>query len=173
MKKVIYAACLLSGIFLASCTKPEDDQLNKIDLTFIMQANISNSAEIGAGALAATKATNPEVKKFAMMMVEQHSMAQSDLRNLGSNVGVEVKDSLDPIHVSLKDLLTSLPAGRAFDSVYINSQVPDHDLSIANFLMEKASGSHRDVIDYADRYFPHITMHRQSADSIASAFFRR
>jgi putative membrane protein len=67
----------------------------------------------------------------------------------------------------------STPAGRAFDSIYIHSQVADHDMTIANFQTEQNNGSHRDVQDYANRYLPHIQMHRQSADSISRAFFRR
>ncbi|GEO08369.1 hypothetical protein SAE01_08650 [Segetibacter aerophilus] len=113
------------------------------------------------------------MKKFAQFMVAEHTLAQTDLKNLGTSVGIAVKDTIDPPHVALKSLLVSTPAGRAFDSIYIYSQVADHDATIANFQTEQSNGSHRDVVSYANNYLPHIQMHRQSADSISRGFFRR
>ncbi|WP_170234072.1 hypothetical protein [Segetibacter aerophilus] len=53
MKKAIYTAFLLTGVVLG-CSK-SDTELNNTDRTFAMQASISNSAEVDAGTLAATK----------------------------------------------------------------------------------------------------------------------
>src|SRR4051794_26966026 len=113
MRKVIYAASMLTVIVLTSCSKTiTNTELNKIDLVFLPQASISNTAEIDAGTLASTKATNAEVKKFAQMMVMEHTMAQTNLKNWGTSVGIPVKDTLDPLHQELKMQLMSLPAGR-------------------------------------------------------------
>jgi putative membrane protein len=172
MKKLVYAICLIAATVITGCTKP-DTELNKIDMTFLLQASISNTAEISAGTLASTKATNAEVKKFGQFMVLEHNMAQMDLKNVGSRVGMTVRDTLDPAHMALNTALMNAPAGRVFDSLYINSQVLDHDLTIASFKMEQLSGINREVKKYANTYLPHIQMHRESADSIARAYFKR
>jgi len=105
-------------------------------------------------------------------MMTEHQKAQTDLKNLGTSVGNAVKDTIDPAHVALATQLNTL-SGRAFDSVYIYSQVADHDVTIANFDNEQRNGRHKDVKSFADNYRPHIEMHRQRADSIARAFFKR
>jgi putative membrane protein len=172
MKKGKYSAGLLALLVFAACSKSNTD-LNTTDRTFTMQASVSNSAEVDAGTLAATKATNAQVKKFAQFMVTEHTMAQADLKNLGTSVGIAVKDTIDPLHLNLRTQLANAPVGHVFDSIYIYSQVTDHDMTIANFQTEQSSGSHQDVQNYANNYLPHIQMHRQSADSISRAFFKR
>jgi putative membrane protein len=176
MKKLAYAICIIAGTIITGCTKPDtkpDTELNKIDMAFLLQASISNTAEIDAGTLASTKATNAEVKKYAQFMVLEHNKAQMELKNVGNRVGLAVRDTLDPAHRALKTALTNAPAGKTFDSLYINSQVVDHDLTIINFRMEQLSGLNKEVKNYANTYLPHIQMHRESADSIARAYFRR
>ena len=169
--KLTLAGCLVAcGLF--SCTEDDDDQLNNQDRTFLTQASISNTAEINTATLASTKATNGAVKAFAMHMLMEHSTAQTDLKNLGANVGQTVRDTLDPAHVTLSAQLSAM-SGRAFDSAYIHTQVIDHQATITFFQNEQANGQHEDVKRYANTYLPRIQMHHQRADSIARAFFRR
>ena len=174
MKKLIYALGMMSGLAFSACSKTDitDKIVNKIDLNYLDQASISNTAEVDAGTLAATKATNLEVKKFAQFMVMEHTMAQSVLKDVGVRIGRVIKDTIDPAHVALKMRLLNLPAGRIFDSVYIHSQVTDHDVTIMNFRMEQTNGLNKHVINYANTFWPHIVMHRESADSIANAYFK-
>lgn len=172
MKKVMYGAVLMTCIILTSCSKT-NNEVNATDRTFTMQASLSNTVEVNAGTLASAKATNAKVKQFAQFMVMEHQLAQTDLRNLGTNVGIAIRDTVDPAHATIMTPLMSMPAGRAFDSMYIYSQVADHDMTITNFKLEQTSGSHADVQNYANVYLPHIQMHRQSADSIATAFFKK
>lgn len=171
----MYAACVFSGLMLASCSKTSESNtdLNATDENFALQTSQSNSAEITIGSLAAGKATNLQVKNFAQFMITEHQMAQTDLKNMAASVGILVRDSIDAAHMALANQLSAIPSGRAFDSAYIYSQVADHDMTIANFQTEINNGNHRDVKNYANIYLPHIQMHRQSADSIATAFFKK
>jgi putative membrane protein len=100
-------------------------------------------------------------------MVTDHTTAQNDLKTLGTNVNVAVADSIDSMHGSLIDTLKTL-SGRAFDSVYIMSQIKDHQTVISNFQQEINSGNKTDVISYANKYLPKLQMHLQMADSIAT-----
>ena len=172
-KHMIAAGCLLTTLTFAACDKDDDDtELNDTDRTFLMQAGVSNTVEVGAGSLALTKSTHPQVRAFAQSMVAEHTLAQTDLKNVGTTVGQPVKDSIDPAHQTIMAHLMTL-SGRAFDSAYMHTQVADHTLTLSFFDNEQDNGQHRDVRGYADKYRPHIEMHLTRADSIARAFFRR
>lgn len=172
---VVFAACMAAAVFMVSCDKDEDENTNEVsnnDRTFMQQASVSNTAEVGTGSLAVSKATNAAVKAFAQAMVAEHTKAQTDLKAVGTTVGVQVKDSIDPMHATLASQLSAL-SGRAFDSAYIYSQVADHNLTLTFFNTEMSNGQHAQVKGYATTYQPNIQMHLTRADSIARAYFRR
>jgi putative membrane protein len=169
MKKVYLTATLALAIF-TSCSRDDNDSnpgnmTNSQDMTFVMQASVSNTAEIQAGQLAATKGTNPSVRSFGQFMVTEHTTAQNDLKNVGTAIGVAVKDSVDPMHVALMQRLNTL-SGRTFDTAYMNAQVLDHQNTINLFNTELTSGNRTEVKNYASTYLPHIQMHYTMADSI-------
>lgn len=174
-KGVVFAACMAAVVVFTSCEKDageNDNELNSNDRTFMLQASVSNTAEVGAGQLALTKASNAAVKAYAQTMIAEHSVAQTDLKALGTTVGFAVKDTIDPMHVQMITQLNAL-SGRAFDSAYIHSQVADHQLTLTFFQTELDNGQHAQVEGYAATYQPRIQMHHTRADSIARAYFRR
>ncbi len=152
---------------ISSCDKDDDDDemTNTQDQTFVMQAGMSNRAEIDMGTLAGTRATNASVKAFAQMMTTEHNTAQSDLKDVANSVGVAFKDSLDAENVALKQTLSGL-SGMAFDRAYMQSQVTAHQKTLANFDAEISGGSSSKVKSYANEYRPHIQMHLDSATAI-------
>jgi putative membrane protein len=166
------AKLLLSGVLAlcitAACNDDDDDNMNSMDRTFMEQAAYGNLAEIGAGQLASTKATNASVKMFGQMMVSDHSTAQTELEGLASGRGVDLPDQPDPPHQALMQRLMTLQ-GLAFDTAYMNSQVMDHQNTVALFEQEISNGRDPQIIQYANKYLPHIRMHLQKADSLARA----
>jgi putative membrane protein len=165
-----FITCVGLSLVLLSCEKDDEDTnvLNDTDRTFIMQASLSNSAEVGAGALAATMGEDAMIQSFAQMMVSGHTTAQSDLKATGNTVGVNVKDTIDAAHITLMQTLQGI-TGRAFDSSYIVNQITNHQKTVQAFQTELNSGSRNEVEDYANNYLPKIQMHLQRADSIATA----
>lgn len=176
-KTLAFAACLFSGVVLVSCDDDDDNEdnnteLNDADENFMTRTSISNTAELGTASLALSKATDPRVVAFAQFMIAEHSLAQTELKTLGTNVGYPVKDTLDPAHQTILAELDAL-SGRAFDSAYMHVQVMDHEATLTNFDNERDNGQHRDVLAYADKYRPHIEQHYERADSIATNLFPR
>lgn len=170
LTKILFA-CLLTGTALLSCDKNDDgnnNDLNAQDRNFILQASLSNTAEIQTGTLASTKGDSSAIKMFGEMMNTDHTQAQTDLKSVGTTVGVTVPDSIDAAHVTLMQTLNGL-SGREFDSVYITNQITDHQATIAAFQAEQTSGGRSQVMDFANTYLPKIQMHLQKADSIATA----
>ena len=167
MKKVLLFGSVAAVFVMSACKKDNNNNVSSQDQTFLMQATISNNAEIMAGNLAATKGTNASVKAYGQMMVMEHGMAKSDLQSTVSNTGQSIPaDTVDAMHKALMTRLSSL-SGRAFDTAYINSQVMDHQMTLANFNTEISSGSNQNTKDYANKYQPHIQMHLKTADSLS------
>lgn len=171
MKKVIILGSLTALIFSA-CKKDDNSNSNTVsasDKTFVMQASMSNTAEVQAGNLASSKASSAAVKAFAQYMVTEHTTAQTDLQKVASTYNLTLADSVDASHVALLSQLNAL-SGRAFDSVYIHSQITDHQNALNLFNNEISSGTNASVKNYASTYKPHIQMHLNMADSISHSF---
>src|SRR4051794_8247809 len=123
MKKYVIV-CFCAAVILWSCDKNDNDNqtnINNTDRNFVLQASMANTAEIGAGQLAVSKASAP-IAAYGQTMVMDHTQADSSLKSIATSVNLPAPDSLDAEHATLKNQLMSL-AGRDFDSVYIHSQV--------------------------------------------------
>ena len=73
-------------------------------------------AEIQLGQLALQKSTNPKVRQFAQKMVDDHSKANDQLRQVASANGLTVPEDLDRKtrdEASLRDWVLNDPARRA------------------------------------------------------------
>lgn len=159
------------------CKKDDDDNstpppqqvqtLSVTDTVFIRKASLSNLAEIDLGQLAATKASNDSIKAFGAFMVNEHTLAQNDLKALALQKNVSIPQEPDSLHKAIKQQLQSL-SGYQFDSLYISTQVVDHQNAVQTFTTEINSGQDQDVINYANKYLPHINEHLQKATQLKS-----
>jgi putative membrane protein len=96
------------------------------DKDFVHDLAIANTAEVELGRLAAERAANPEVKKFAQMMVDDHTKANNDLTAVASQHNIAVPNELDDKHRDLRDKLSKYQ-GMEFDREYIDAMVDGHD----------------------------------------------
>ncbi len=107
----------------ASAQKPTDAQIAHIVVT-------ANQVDIDAGKLAASKATNPEVKAFGEQMVKDHTGVNKQATDLAARLKLKPEDN--PTSQSLKaggakniETLKGL-SGAAFDKAYISNEVTYH-----------------------------------------------
>ena len=158
---------------LISCDKDDENppptDVSTTDRNFVVMASMGNQAEIESSQLALTRGTDTAIKSFAQMMIMDHQMAAARLDSIASDLGLYVADSLDAEHVALQAQLGTL-SGYAFDSVYINSQVVDHQENIALFQTERDNGTNQRLREYAGSLLPNLQIHLQRADSIASRY---
>jgi putative membrane protein len=172
MKKYVWATLLISIAFV-SCDKEDDNNkstdVNSTDKDFVMHASMANRAEIDAGQLAATQATDGSIMNFGQFMVTEHNAAKAELTGLADSLQLQAPDSLDAEHVTLGAQLLTLD-GRAFDSVYIHSQVTDHQKAIDLFQNEINNGNNSRLKNFANSQMPHLQQHLHIADSLAANF---
>jgi len=175
MKKLrMFPLVIGIAVSLIACDKDDDDDnetYNQQDKNFAMMASMSNYAEIDAGQTASTKGTNAGIREFGSMMVRDHTKAGQELKPITSGLGLYSPDSLDAKHVALKAQLATL-TGRAFDSVYIHSQVEDHQAAIDLFTDESEDGKQADLKNFATKTLPNLKMHKMHADSLANLYKR-
>jgi len=169
MKSTIIAV-LIAAAVLPSCSK--DDNQNNIDNTdrdFASKAWITNKFEIEVGQLAVDKSSNPAIVSFGQQMLSEHQSSRDQLQVIATDLGLALPDSLDSESIGLRAQLVDFN-GRAFDSVYIHSQVITHQKAIVVFQTEQNSGRNDRLKNYASEQLPHLQMHLQRADSLAATY---
>lgn len=92
---------------------------------FIRYIATVNTAEIELGKLAADRGSSDEVKKFAKMMIADHTSAGDKLKALGSDLKVEAPTQLDDKHMEQRDKLARL-RGADFDREYVTTMADSH-----------------------------------------------
>ena len=168
MKKLLYSLTL-TGLLFSACNNDDDDNnggaLNQTDRDFIMMASYGNNAEISAGQMASMKGMNLAVREYGEHMREDHIPAKTELEAIADDLDVNTPDGLDSAHQALA-LQLDAATGATFDSLYINSQIVDHQAMINLMQNELQNGSNTRVKNYAQKYLPAIQMHLQKADSV-------
>jgi putative membrane protein len=159
------------ALLLSSCDKNGDSTnvYSNNDVLFVKKAAASNFAEITLGQIAADSSTDSTIKQFGAQMVSEHSAAQQQLQAIAGTLGIDATATLDSEHQLLVQSLLTLK-GRAFDSLYIHSQVGDHETTIDFFKQQSAHGLQRDVKQYVFQTLPELTLHLQAATTIASKY---
>jgi len=131
---------------------------------FWTKAATSGLAEVELGKLAAQKAQNPEVKKFAQMMVADHTKANDELKALATKKSVMIPTVLDSSHQSLLQKLQGL-SGADFDKAYVEGQVDDHETAV-DLMEDNADNSDADIKAFAAKTLPVVQSHLKMIQGI-------
>jgi putative membrane protein len=160
-----------SAMLFTSCNKGETPLVayNLNDSVFIRKASMSNFTEIALGQIAADSSSDPAIQQFGEQMVTEHTAAQQQLGSIASAIGVGLTNALDAEHQQLASTLLTLK-DRAFDSLYIHSQVADHQFTIDFFKQQSAHGFQKDLKQYVYQTLPEITQHLQAATVLAGKY---
>jgi len=102
------------------------NEVKSADQNFVNDMAIANMGEVELGKLAVAHGTNPEVKQFGQMMIDDHTKAGDQLRSVASMHNIQVPANLDDKHRELRDKLTNL-TGAAFDREYMAAMVDGHE----------------------------------------------
>jgi len=75
--------------------------------------------------MAAQRAVNPDVKRFAQMMIDDHTKAGADLKQVATMYNIEFTPQNEDKHKDLMDRLSKLRGGQ-FDKEYMKAMVDGH-----------------------------------------------
>jgi putative membrane protein len=140
--------------------------LSAADKKFVREAAQGGLAEVELGKLATEKASNDEVKKFGQHMVDDHTKAGDELKEVASSEGIQIAQQLSAKDKLTKERLSKL-SGEQFDKAYMADMVKDHTQDVADFERESRSGVNPDVKDFAAKTLPTLKDHLRQAREIA------
>ncbi len=136
---------------------------------FMVKAANGGMMEVELGSLAKDKATNPQVKEFAAMMVTDHSKANDELKSLAATKNFTLPATMDSDH---RDHITDLSnkTGKDFDKAYMDMMVDDHKKDIDLFEdITKKDNVDADLKAFATKTLPVLKKHHEAAKKIHDA----
>lgn len=185
MKKIVLAGKAILGaglliIFLNSCkneTKQEDpkevaedsneakfDSIadKKDDSEFLVDIAEVNLAEIEIGKLAQTKSTNPEVKKFGKMLVDEHTKSASEVSALAKAKNFTLPTSLTEEGQDEYKKLNE-KSGLDFDKKFADMMIDGHEKAIDKLKKATEDAKDQDVKLWASNNIAPLTAHLEHA----------
>lgn len=134
--------------------------------SFASQAAIISKAEIELGQLALKNTQDEKVRTYAQRMVKDHSAADKKLQAIAAKENLQLPQSLDKEHESLKSKLQGLK-GEDFDRAYVQAMAKGHDKAVA--LFESASQQPQmpgELKQFAASTLPTLEQHQEMARSL-------
>jgi putative membrane protein len=140
------------------------------DSNIVALLDEANMADSAAGAVALKKATNPEVKAFAKLMMAEHHALRVQGQALAKQLAVTPKlPERDPLAGYIRnetDALKKTPKGAEFDRTYIDHEVSVHQavLDLAN--QARVTTQTQELKDLIEKAAPIIKKHLDQAQEI-------
>lgn len=139
------------------------DRSDRKVLELMAEANI---AEINAGKLALSKASNPEVKAYAQRMVDEHTKSLAEVQALAQAKGVELPKESSVKHKAKEAMLKAL-SGDIFDRTYIKqSGRRDHRVTHEQLRDNMDKIKDPDIKALAMKMRPVVEQHLLAADEL-------
>lgn len=146
--------------------------LSSSDRNFVKEAAEDGMYEIAIARVASEKATDPEVKAFASKLVDDHTKAHDQLRQIAESRNLALPSSLPAAKQRNVDRLSSA-SGSDFDRQFLQMiGVKGHKEDIAEF--ERASRRARDaeIREFAKSALPTLREHLSSAQRLTASVGR-
>ena len=141
------------------------DALNQEDKRFVQEAAAGGMAEVELSKIA-QKSENPDIKRFADRMVQDHMAANQELMSVTGGLGIEAPKALDHEHEQMLQKLATLH-GKALDDQYMKVMVQDHNKTVKLFQQEERSGGNTQLKSFAEKALPILKEHQTMATEIA------
>lgn len=167
--------------------------LSNPDEKFIREAAIGSKMEIKMGKLGTEKAQNAQVKQFAQRLIDDHTKAGTELKQLASSKGItlpqddtasssssssdrtQVREKPDASadhsehgqHQAQMKKLEQL-SGAEFDREFVKMAVADHQKDVKEFEKQAQKSSDAEIKAFAQKTAPILREHLQQAKSLES-----
>lgn len=154
----------------ANRTDSNNTNSNNMEMTvqddFWTSASEGGLAEVELSKLAVEKAQNPEVKKFAQRMIDDHTKANNELKALADKKKMKVVSEMSSGHKSTLEDLQKL-SGAEFDKAYVDAMVDDHEAAVDLFEEQsKDDDGDKDLKAFATKTLPTLKSHLESIQGI-------
>ena len=131
-------------------------------MPYVMMAGASDLYEIQSSQMALQRATRPEVRQYAQMLIQHHQMTTQQVMAAARAAGMSPPPPrLLPMQRQMIAQLQS--AGGDFDRVYISQQVPAHQMALGLHSNYADNGDTPSLQAVARSAVPLVTQHLQQA----------
>ena len=113
---------------------------SQADRDFVAKVSQGGMYEVEAGKVAATRATTPVVKNFAILESHDHEGVGANLKAVASETGVTFGSTLNAEFSARLAKLKSVPADQ-FDAYYVGDMKAIHNKDEGLFVQETEGGS--------------------------------
>ncbi|HEY8332424.1 MAG TPA: DUF4142 domain-containing protein [Tardiphaga sp.] len=136
---------------------------------FVKEVAISDMFEIESNRMAQDKGNAAE-KKFASMMVTDHTKTSTELKALvsGGKVKAELPAGLDESHQKKLDTLKA-KTGKDFSSEFDSMQVSAHKDAVSLFERYARGGDNAELKNWAGKTLPALKHHLEMAQDLTKA----
>lgn len=142
------------------------------DAEFAVEAADGGLLEVQLGTLAKSKATSPQVKAYAEMIVDQHSKANGELKSLAQQKNISLPNAMSNEHQRKYDNLAE-KTGEEFDKEYMDLMVKDHKEDIDEFEEHAKQGNDPQLKEWASSKLPTLRQHLEEAERVQEALDER
>lgn len=151
----------------AAPAAPVAAAISEADVMFMKRAAAGDATEIETSKVAVEKSTNPEVKKFAQQMIDDHTKASAELAQIAKAKNV----NLPPRDPSIDAMVHTLQgqSSAKFDEEYLKGQVPGHRDAAKLFKIDGAKVSDPQLKQFVAKTTPVIEAHLTHVEHLAAA----
>jgi putative membrane protein len=135
------------------------------DTKFAVMAADAGMTEVELGKLALSKTKNDDVKKYAQMMVDDHTAAGNKLMSIASSKQITLPSTMSDEHKKHMDDMSKMN-GADFDKHYIGMMVDDHADVIDGFKKENENTKDADLKAFTSETLPVLNKHHDEAKII-------
>lgn len=132
------------------------------DALFMTETAHMSHAEIAASQLALKKSNNPQVKRFAQQMIDDHSHGNQQLMTIAQQKGVDLPKRPDELHTEGAAAMANM-SGSDFDREYMSCMTSDHAELLSSAEDKAVTAKDPDVRSFAQSQVPIIRHHYQMA----------
>ncbi|PXY43630.1 DUF4142 domain-containing protein [Flavobacterium hydrophilum] len=142
------------------------------DSEFLVDATEINLAEIEIGKLAQTKSTNPEVKKFGKMLVDEHTKLASEVKTAADSRNFSLPTSITEEGKEEYNKLNE-KTGLDFDKKFVDMMIDGHEKAIDKFTKAAENANDAEIKTWASKNVASLTAHLQHAKQLKESLDKK
>lgn len=148
----------------AAGTSGSESSLGMGERNFVQDQLKDVTREVELGRLAQQQATSPDVRQFGSMMVEDHTRAGNQLREVAQRANVEIEHDTEAARDDREKL--SKLSGAEFDREYIDMMVKDHQDAVDALKGKAEDAENPGVKQWASATLPRVQHHLELAQQL-------
>lgn len=145
-------------------TTVSGEKLGWLERRWITKTADAGTTEVELAELATEQATNPDVKKYAQMLVDDHTKVNDELKSIASAKGVTLDTEDLGSDRAYKRL--SKKTDMDFDREFVEHMIDSHEDSIKRFEKASADSKDADIRAFAAKHVDHLRTHLAKAETL-------